>query len=116
LKTYYVYFIQAKKEKSPVKIGYTSNVKKRIENLQVGNPFKLEAKILIPFESEKEAISVEKILHNQGRLYHKQLSGEWFYIYGTFALFLKRAYSHIEEKQANRRNSRRDRKAEKHLS
>lgn len=53
------------------KIGRSNNVKKRLVNIQVGNPKKLE----ILYEVEAKAI-VETILKRQHK--QKRTSGEWF--------------------------------------
>lgn len=67
-----VYFIQAGSN-GPIKIGYSSNVAKRIETLQTGNAISL--RLLASF-SHPQAPNIERTLHEMfGDL---RMEGEWF--------------------------------------
>lgn len=62
-------------EDGPVKIGITSDIKKRLTELQVGNPKRL--RILKTFELKDDyAPSAEDSLHHSFRF--TRMSGEWF--------------------------------------
>lgn len=68
----YVYFIQAG---NAVKIGIASDVERRIVDLQVGNPHKIEL-IHTIHVSRQDALMLESKLH---RVFYKtRLVGEWF--------------------------------------
>ena len=71
----YVYFIQAGK-KGAIKVGITNNVEKRIETLQIGNPYKLRVLTLIPCESRTHAFEIERRIHKFFR--RQNIRGEWF--------------------------------------
>ena len=74
----FVYLIQngSKKSIGAVKIGKANNVKKRLEELQIGNPVKLNLLLKIEYESEKQAYDAELSLH---RLFaKKRIRGEWY--------------------------------------
>jgi hypothetical protein len=74
---YYVYFIEAgNHKKSPVKIGVTTNIERRIYSLQVGNPYKLKCKALIFCIDKADAFKLESYLHY--RLKDHKINGEWF--------------------------------------
>ena len=64
----YVYFIKCRDK---IKIGYSTNVEKRIKQLSVGNGEKLE--LIYKIQSDRY---LETILHKKYRNYH--ISGEWF--------------------------------------
>ncbi len=76
----YVYLIQID-GMNVYKIGYTKNKpEKRLENLQVGNPFKL---LLVDYYKTCRASKIEAALHN--RFAHNKINedeykllGEWF--------------------------------------
>lgn len=57
----------------PIKIGITSYVKGRLENLTTGSPFPLK---LIAYFPAIRGIETEQSLHNQFN--HLKLQGEWF--------------------------------------
>ena len=77
MKDHFVYFVQAGNYKnSPVKIGVTHDIDKRILTLQTGNPYKLKCNALIHCESESEAYSLEGYLHK--KLKSSRMCGEWF--------------------------------------
>ena len=71
----YVYFLRAG-TKGAIKIGIAEDVEKRIENLQVGNAFKLNVIGLIKCESREEARYKESRFH---KFFARQrIRGEWF--------------------------------------
>lgn len=55
------------------KIGYTSNIKKRIKQQQVGNPGEIE--LVHSFASRYPSL-LEKAMH--GKFKSKKVRGEWF--------------------------------------
>lgn len=71
------------------KIGITKNPKKRMSELQVGNPFKINP---IGFYKTKDAEGLECTIHNTFRFVN--VSGEWFKIpdeyINTIVEFLKK--------------------------
>lgn len=73
----HVYIVQAgTKKNSPVKIGMSDDPKKRIKQLQTGNPSVLRLLISIKCESRKHALELEKTLHRM--LLNKNILNEWF--------------------------------------
>lgn len=71
----YVYFIRAG-DRGAIKIGWTKDVEQRINDLQVGNAFKLNVLFKIPCDSAIHAQETERRLH---KLYaRKRIRGEWF--------------------------------------
>ncbi len=71
----FVYIIQAGLE-GPYKIGMTSNVDTRIQDLQVGNHEELRIVAAIDFQSRERAQWTEKTLH---KIYSRAwIRGEWF--------------------------------------
>lgn len=68
-----VYFIRS--DKGLVKVGVSKNVNKRLSQLQISSPYKLE--LLYSFSSDK-AYEDEKTLHEF--LKDKQTTNEWFKI------------------------------------
>ena len=66
-----VYFIQMGGF-GPIKIGYASNVDKRLSSLQTGNPEKLRIIKTIPASSKQDESSFHKMFS------HLRISGEWF--------------------------------------
>jgi predicted GIY-YIG superfamily endonuclease len=77
-KEWKVYFIKCgDSNKSPVKIGYTSDLNQRMKSIQVGCPYKISLLFALPCESKNHAKLLEKFLHKQ--LWHRShLCGEWF--------------------------------------
>ena len=73
----------------PVKIGHSSDVDRRLLNLQTASPVKLKKRISLSFETKKEAALVERCMHSVAAKKHKSLSGEWFVIYGNWGRFVK---------------------------
>jgi hypothetical protein len=68
----YVYFIKAG---DAIKVGIASDVTKRLINVQVGNPHKIDLLHSLDV-SEEKARSIETIIHE---IFKKtNLSGEWF--------------------------------------
>ena len=59
-----------------IKIGYTNNLDRRLETLQIGNPLELELLHVILHETAEEAEEHEAKLHHKFRRHH--LRGEWF--------------------------------------
>lgn len=64
-----VYFLQSG---GFIKIGHTNNIRKRLGNLQPGNPLTLELLGLIPADR-----GLERTLHRRFASAH--YAGEWFY-------------------------------------
>lgn len=71
----YVYVIQ-EAETGHIKIGYAMDPKKRLSELQVGNPRKLKIVYQEGFQSTGDAILSEMHFHKYLR--YCSLSGEWF--------------------------------------
>jgi len=77
MKQCYVYFIRGgDKKHSPLKIGITESLSKRLKQMQTGSPKKLRLQFAIIFDNKKIAMNVEKILHEM--LDGKRIHGEWF--------------------------------------
>ena len=73
----YVYVIECRtRDDGPIKIGYTSNLKKRLGDLQVGNPFPLVILGAVAYESEKAAAEKEAYYHKKFK--RDNMRGEWF--------------------------------------
>jgi predicted GIY-YIG superfamily endonuclease len=72
---HYVYFVQSGR-RGAIKIGYARDVDKRVNELQIGNPFKLRVVALMPCESLDHAKYVETKLHK--RFKSHKIRGEWF--------------------------------------
>jgi hypothetical protein len=73
---YTVYFIQAGKNGSPVKIGVTSDLDERMRTLQTANPYPLTCKAAIPCFDKAVAYKLESYLHRS--LHKHRMQGEWF--------------------------------------
>lgn len=71
-KTYYVYFLSAKSENFPVKIGITESRAGRFRSIQGALPFEVEVIGMVPV---KDPI-FERRLHRQ--FAGQRLKGEWF--------------------------------------
>lgn len=69
----YVYFIQTG---DAIKVGIASDLAKRMVNVQVGNPHKIEVLHSIS-TSEEEARKIESQIHELFKRTH--LNGEWFH-------------------------------------
>ena len=74
-----VYFI---KDREFVKIGYTTDFKKRFSQLQTSTPHNLTVLAIIKGDYE-----TEKFIHNKFSDYHHR--GEWFYINSDIEDFIK---------------------------
>jgi hypothetical protein len=75
-----VYFVEAAGRRM-VKIGYATNVNKRIRTLQIGSPDRLVLVHVMPGTRETESLF-------HGRFQRYRARGEWFYIAGRLAQFL----------------------------
>jgi len=64
----YVYFIKCRDK---IKIGYSTNVNKRLKQFSVGNGEKLE--LIYKIQTDRY---LESVLHKKYQNYH--ISGEWF--------------------------------------
>jgi hypothetical protein len=74
----YVYFIKCKNK---VKIGYSTNIKRRIKELATGNGEKLELIYSIPGSKD-----TEWSLHNYFSFQH--ICGEWFELYPEIQMWI----------------------------
>ena len=73
----YVYFIKSGNyDQSPIKIGVTGDVPKRLSDLQVGNPEELTVLAAIKVLGEDHAYWIERNLHKFFKEDH--IRGEWF--------------------------------------
>lgn len=75
----YVYFISCGEF---VKIGSTQNIKNRLREFEVGNPYRLDLLALVP-----GTMDLEYSLH--GKFYSKWYRGEWFHLGGPVAKFIR---------------------------
>lgn len=74
---YYVYIIQSgDRPKSPIKIGVSSNIDKRVSDLQTGNPHPLKVMAAIECRDKKDAYKLENLIHR--KLTRYRMKGEWF--------------------------------------
>lgn len=76
---YFVYVIGAD-ELEPVKVGIAKNLKKRVKDMQTGNPYEL--KVLDSFGPMTKGKAVEFETHMLVKYHEKRVrrNGEWFYI------------------------------------
>lgn len=74
MKYSYVYFISD--DHGHIKIGKADDVYKRLKELQIGNPYKLNVLLSIIVDSSSYAYSLESELHNHFKEY--RLESEWF--------------------------------------
>ena len=75
--SYYVYFIQAKnKPFSPIKIGVSNNLEKRLGALQTGNHDELVILGTQRFRTQDAMFDRETALHHRFKKYN--VHGEWF--------------------------------------
>lgn len=71
----YVYFVRAG-NRGAIKIGVAKDIKKRVDELQVGNAFRLNVIASIPCDCREQAFDLEKKIH---RFFRRQrIRGEWF--------------------------------------
>jgi len=75
---FFVYFVQEVKasRSAPVKVGVTSNIKRRIKTMQTGNPRELTCRVLLGPMTKEAAFEYEGQLH--GTFKRMRLRGEWF--------------------------------------
>lgn len=89
---YSVYLVKQidpkKKGRTPIKIGYSKHPKKRVKTLQTGSHLKLKIIKQLDFETKREAVILERCLHNLGRVKHKAMKGEWFIIFENLDNFV----------------------------
>ena len=81
---WYVYILFCKDK---IKIGRTKNIKTRINNLQVGNPYNMECIYKIKCGDKYSAIYNEKLLHLIFETY--QVNREWYEYSRELELFIK---------------------------
>lgn len=75
----YVYIIRSGRgNRRPIKIGMADNPKRRIKELQTGNPELLNLVLTMKCNSRKHARLVERTLHNQ--LEGVNILGEWYQV------------------------------------
>lgn len=84
-----VYFIT---DGEYVKIGVSNSLSLRISHLQIGNPRELKPLHVIPVCDLREALALEKNLHNY--FSKKKIRGEWFDISERDILDAKRMFSY----------------------
>jgi hypothetical protein len=76
-KEWRVYFVRSNKsDKSPVKIGFTSDLPQRLIDLQCANYGEIRCLFSLPCESQKQARDLESFFHY--KLKHCHVRGEWF--------------------------------------
>jgi len=92
---YFIYFIRSGNVGRPIKIGISNNVKKRMATMQTGSPDDLYLIGVIPSESRKQALSVEKWLHCRYEKHH--IRGEWF----SGSIKLKKGVNRVELEKHN---------------
>jgi len=95
---HHIYFIEQQVNQSykPVKIGFSSNPHKRMEELQVGSPHRLKLGTTIAMPTIEDARKMERIMHDLVAARFKRLSGEWFLIYGSWRKFIKQSFKIFE--------------------
>lgn len=69
----WLYFVQCNGRRGPVKIGYATDLDRRISNLQMANPYPLA---LIGACAVRDPAAVESALHE--RFAAQRMRGEWF--------------------------------------
>jgi len=72
---YYVYFIQHDVD-GPIKIGVAKDPARRLNELQIGNPYQLYLITKIDCCTSGNAYALEKKLHWKFKRWN--ISGEWF--------------------------------------
>lgn len=93
---YYCYLMRADQF---VKIGYTQDLAKRLEQIQTGNPHPVEIIASFVHQTETGARMMESTFHHKFRRHH--IRGEWFRVRPVLKYFAKRAKEDVErwEKQ-----------------
>lgn len=71
-----VYFVKSKDQIGLIKIGHCSHMQDRLINLQSGNGFELSLLYHLPCKDKKEAVALEKDLHETFSYCRRR--GEWF--------------------------------------
>lgn len=90
--TVFVYIIVADGANSPVKIGIAENPKKRLRQLQTGNPQRLRLAHVFEAESREVAVAWEMFSH---KLFgNDRLAGEWFDVEADIAADHIRHWKH----------------------
>lgn len=74
---YVVYVIHQQRKKGRIKIGFTSDLKQRLKQIQTGNPEPCVVIGVLKCKSKAHAMNVEAALHNKCRS-HRTV-GEWFH-------------------------------------
>lgn len=72
----YVYFVSPSPKTGPVKIGVTTNINKRLAQLQTSHHEKLQVIALITCDNNAHAYSLESKLHS--KCASTQIRNEWF--------------------------------------
>lgn len=108
----FVYFIRAGK-KGAIKIGHARDVQRRLDQFQVGNPFKLILLAKIPCASKAHASEIEKRLHKH--FWKQRIRGEWFQGNIQFKNALDKIQKDFTIRSEITRIDRKKRKAEKKL-
>jgi len=74
---YFVYFVSwSCIENSPIKIGVSNDVSKRIDSLQTGSPYLIRKLHVFEFAGRKSAYDFEAYCHKKLGFYN--MMGEWF--------------------------------------
>ena len=76
----------------PVKIGITTDVEKRLRQLQTASPFKLYPVFISEKLTRSEAFAFESRMHREFE--PRKMSGEWFNVHPEDAV--ERAVSYIK--------------------
>lgn len=71
----FLYFLRAG-NRGAIKIGIAKDVKKRIDELQVGNAFQLNLLATIPCDCRDQALELERRIHAFFK--RQRIRGEWF--------------------------------------
>jgi hypothetical protein len=80
---HYVYFIQkADDEKGPIKIGRTTDLKRRLRTLQTASPWKLIIRSSFMYDDGEFVKKLERLIHKIAKQRFKKINGEWFLIKG----------------------------------
>lgn len=73
----FLYFVRnGQRKNNAIKIGIAADVKRRIEELQIGNPCQLNLIAAIPCGTRKQAEHIEGLFHR--RFKSQNIRGEWF--------------------------------------
>jgi predicted GIY-YIG superfamily endonuclease len=80
------YIYVAGKINGPVKIGITTDVLRRMQQLKTGVPFPLQLLFVHPAGSKESARKIEQRMHDCWSADGRKLSGEWFNVCAADAL------------------------------